>query len=58
VPLAAVSYYPLLSVLGRADPLGAPAWLGSVSPLAGFVFFALAVLLWAVGVRRYTSTGS
>lgn len=37
--------YPLLRVLGRTDPLGAPAWLGMVSPLAGFAFFGLAALL-------------
>ncbi|MET0286761.1 MAG: ABC-2 family transporter protein [Polyangiales bacterium] len=58
VPIAAVSYYPLLTVLGREDPLGAPSWLGYVSPLAGFLFFGIAALLWRIGVRRYTSTGS
>lgn len=28
VPLACVAYYPGLAILGRADPLGAPDWLG------------------------------
>jgi ABC-2 type transport system permease protein len=58
VPLACVAYYPVLAVLGKADPLGAPAWLGTVSPLAGFGFLALALAAWRAGVRRYTSTGS
>lgn len=58
VPLACVAYYPGLAILGRADPLGAPAWTGWVSPLAGFVFLALALRAWRLGVRRYASTGS
>ncbi|CAG9184363.1 ABC transporter permease [Cupriavidus pinatubonensis] len=58
VPLACVAYYPVLAILGKADPLGAPAWLGLVSPLAGFVFLAAALGAWRVGVRHYTSTGS
>lgn len=58
VPLAAVGYYPALVLLGRPDPLGAPAWVGWVSPAAGFVFLALSFAAWRVGVRRYTSTGS
>ena len=58
VPLACVAYYPVLAVLGKPDPLGAPAWLGTVSPLAGFAFLALAFGAWRIGVRHYTSTGS
>ena len=58
VPLACVAYYPVLLILGKADPLGAPAWVGVVSPLAGFVFLALAFGAWRVGLRRYASTGS
>lgn len=58
VPLACVAYYPGLAILGRADPLGAPAWLGWVSPLAGFAFLALALCAWRLGLRRYASTGS
>jgi ABC-2 type transport system permease protein len=58
VPLACVAYFPVLVVLGRADPLGTPAWLGVVSPLAGFVFLRLAFVAWGFGVRRYASSGS
>jgi ABC-2 type transport system permease protein len=58
VPLACVAYYPVLAILGRADPLGAPAWVGLVSPLAGFAFLAAAFGAWRVGLRRYASTGS
>lgn len=58
VPLACVAYYPVLAILGKADPLGAPVWVGLVSPLAGFVFLAAAFGAWRVGVRHYASTGS
>lgn len=58
VPLACVAYYPALAILGKADPLGAPAWMGALSPLAGFVFLAAAFGAWRLGLRRYASTGS
>lgn len=58
VPLACVAYYPVLAILGKADPLGAPGWAGWVSPLAGFAFLAAAFGAWRVGLRRYASTGS
>jgi ABC-2 type transport system permease protein len=57
VPLACVAYYPILSLLDRPDPLGAPAWFGFVAPLAGFVFAALSLVAWRFGVRHYTSAG-
>ncbi len=58
VPLACVAYYPALVILGREDPLGAPAWWGWCSPLVGFVFLAACFAAWRVGVRHYASTGS
>lgn len=58
VPLACVAYYPVLAILGKTDPLGAPAWVGLVSPLAGGVFLAAAFGVWRLGLRHYASTGS
>jgi ABC-2 type transport system permease protein len=58
VPLACVAYYPVLAILKRPDPLGAPDWLLPLTPLAGFAFLAVASLAWRAGVARYTSTGS
>jgi ABC-2 type transport system permease protein len=58
VPIGCVVYFPVVAALGHPDPLGAPAWLQAVSPIAGFVFLGAALLIWGVGVRRYTSTGS
>jgi ABC-2 type transport system permease protein len=58
VPLACVAYYPVVAILKRTDPLGAPDWLLPLTPLAGFAFLALSFLAWRVGVARYASTGS
>ncbi|GAA1602878.1 ABC transporter permease [Saccharothrix algeriensis] len=53
-----VAYYPALILLGRPDPIGAPAWLGWCGPLLALAAAALAALVWRTGVRHYRSTGS
>lgn len=58
VPLACVAYYPVLAILGRPDPLGAPDWILPVAPLLGFVFLGCSLFAWRLGVARYASTGS
>ena len=58
VPLACVAYYPVLAILKRSDPLGAPDWLLPIAPLAGFAFLAVSLLAWRIGMARYASTGS
>lgn len=58
VPLGCVTYFPLVGVMGVADPLGSTAWMQFAAPLAGFAFFGASLLAWRTGVRHYTSTGS
>lgn len=58
VPLACVAYFPVLAILGRSDPLGAPDGFLPVAPLAGFIFLGLSLMAWRFGVSKYTSTGS
>jgi ABC-2 type transport system permease protein len=58
LPLACVAYYPVLAILKRSDPLGAPDWLLPLTPLAGFAFLGLSFLVWRAGMARYASTGS
>jgi ABC-2 type transport system permease protein len=58
VPLGCVAYYPVLAILGKPDPLGAPAWILPLTPVAGFLFLGLSFLAWRIGVSKYTSTGS
>ncbi|MCI4061884.1 ABC-2 family transporter protein [Micromonospora sp. R77] len=55
---AFVSYHPALALLGRADPLGLPAWVGWAAPGVALVAAALAAAAWRVGIRHYRSTGS
>ena len=58
VPLACVSYFPSVAVMGVPDPLGSPLWFQYVSPLIGVGFLAVALQFWRFGVRHYLSTGS
>jgi ABC-2 type transport system permease protein len=59
VPLACVTYFPILVILGRRDEaLGSPTWFGWVAPLTGVVFLVLSLRVWEFGVRHYRSTGS
>lgn len=58
IPLGCVNYFPGVAILGRADPLGTPAFIGWIAPLAGPVFLILCFQVWRIGVRHYRSTGS
>jgi ABC-2 type transport system permease protein len=58
VPLACVSYLPVVAILDKHDPLGTPPWLQWLAPVAGLVFLMVALQFWKLGVRRYVSTGS
>ncbi len=53
-----VAYQPALALLGRADPLGLPAWAGPLSPLVALPAAAVAAAVWHAGIRHYRSTGS
>ncbi|MCU0552498.1 MAG: ABC-2 family transporter protein [Leptolyngbya sp. Prado105] len=56
IPLACVSYFPLLPVLNRVGNV--PLWVCYVSPIAGILFLIVALQLWRIGERYYCSTGS
>jgi len=58
VGFAFVAYYPALVLLGRPDPLGAPAMLGYAAPVVALAAALLAGGVWRAGVRQYRSTGS
>ncbi len=58
IPLACVSYFPALAILGIPDPLGSPIWFQYVAPLIGIAFLLISLRLWNFGVRHYLSTGS
>lgn len=58
VPLGAVSYFPAMAILGKADPLGSSTLFQWLAPLIGVAFLLGALQVWQVGVRHYRSTGS
>jgi ABC-2 type transport system permease protein len=58
VPLASVSYFPALAILGRTDALDSSPLFQYLSPLIGIAFLAVTLQFWGFGVRHYRSTGS
>jgi ABC-2 type transport system permease protein len=54
VPFAYIAIFPVSTLLGR-QPYAAVGWL---TPVVAGVAFLLANLCWALGLRRYESTGS
>ncbi|GAA4990936.1 ABC transporter permease [Kineococcus glutinatus] len=58
VPAAATAYLPVLAVLGEPGPAWTPAWLGWCGPLFAAASWAVALLVWRAGLRRYTGAGS
>lgn len=57
-PIGCTLYFPGVAILGRPEPLGTPAWLGWLAPLAGPIFLAICLQVWRFGERHYRSTGS
>lgn len=58
VPIAFVSYYPALWVLGREDPNRSPDWFPFIGPLVAIAVVLVARVVWRSGIRHYRSTGS
>ena len=58
VPMAFVSYYPVLLILGRPDPIGMPPFTPLLTPAVAAGLVALARAVWRTGVRHYRGTGS
>lgn len=58
VPLACISYFPVVGILGVEDPLGSSLAFQILSPGIGILFLFASFGVWQFGVRHYTSTGS
>jgi len=57
VPLACISYFPVVGILGVTDPIGSSLAFQILSPGIGIVFLFASFGVWQIGVRHYTSTG-
>ena len=53
IPYGCINYLPLLYITGRAESM-----LYMFIPLLGILFLAPCALIWRLGVRHYTSSGS
>ena len=59
VPLACISYFPALAILGYSGPAaGSPYWFLWAAPSIGILFLIVSLQIWKFGVRHYKSTGS
>ena len=59
LPLATINYLPAHAIMNRVEPLfHTPLALQYAAPLTGFIFLALTLQVWKIGVRHYRSTGS
>lgn len=58
VPLACISYFPVLAILDKTDPLGSHFAFQVLSPALGFVFLMVTFCFFSFGTKKYTSTGS
>lgn len=58
VPLATIAYFPVVGLLGKADPLGSSLLFQVFAPGLGLGFLLLSFGIFQIGVRHYTSTGS
>ena len=57
VPAAFTAYLPALVLLDEPGPPGLPAVLGWCAPVAAAALWAVALLWWRGGLRRYTGAG-
>ncbi|MBM3262336.1 MAG: ABC-2 family transporter protein [candidate division Zixibacteria bacterium] len=58
LPMACVTYFPVLALLEKPDPLGSSEVFQWMAPAGGVLFLAVALQIWRIGLKHYTSTGS
>jgi len=58
VPAAFVSYFPVLALLGKPDPLGLPEFLQWSTPVVALLSVLVAGSIWRLAIRHYRGTGS
>lgn len=58
VPAIFLSYFPALYILGKNDPLNAPAIVSFFAPFISLSTLWVALRFWRYGINNYQSTGS
>ena len=57
IPATLIAYAPTLALLDRPGPALVPTWAGWLGLPAAVLAWAIAMMLWRAGVRRYTGAG-
>jgi ABC-2 type transport system permease protein len=57
VPVAFINYYPAKLLLGMTTPNSLEYYLGYLSPLVAFILVIIALRIWKIGLRQYSSSG-
>ena len=55
IPFGTINYLPMQYLAGK---IGSEEWLYAFLPLLGILFIIPCLLMWRIGVKHYTSTGS
>ena len=55
IPFGTINYLPLKYLLGKIDGIG---WFYAFVPIIGALFILPCILVWKIGVRKYSSAGS
>jgi ABC-2 type transport system permease protein len=58
VPAIFMSYFPMVYILDKPDPLHAPAFVSFLAPAIALGMMFLAIRFWRFGIKNYQSTGS
>jgi len=58
LPVAFMNYYPSLILLGKLDRTAPGWWLSYITPVVVLLLVGAASLVWRLGLRRYSSSGS
>ncbi|NTJ35921.1 ABC transporter permease [Agrobacterium rhizogenes] len=57
IPFAAITYFPALVITGRVSVSSSDGLVYLSAPIAGLIFFLLALVMFKIGMRRYSSAG-
>jgi ABC-2 type transport system permease protein len=57
VPAAFTAYLPAVALLDVPGPPWVPSWLGWCAPVVGVLAWAVALVVWRLGLRHYTGAG-
>lgn len=58
LPAIFLNYFPAMTILGKADPLGFPTFASWLSLPVGLLLFFAAMRFWRYGLSHYQSTGT